>query len=314
MYTRRGANALRRLITMFNIKFGIEIELTGITRAKAAQVVAKELHATTASMHDHYDTRRIQTSDGRIWKTLSDASIHPEHKEGGQNVVASQLFKVELVSPILTYAEDIDTVQRLVRVLRAAGGFTNESCGIHIHLDGADHSVRSIRNFINIIASKNDLLYNALEIKPERMRYCQKMDDRLVERFNSVKPKTMEAVENIWYEGHSGQRDSKYHVSRYALLNLHSFFTGNHTVELRGFNSTLHAGKIRSYIILALALNHQALTQRSASPRKVQATNPKFAMRTYLNRIGLIGKAFENCREHLTKALAGLAAWRFRAT
>ena len=54
-------------------------------------------------------------------------------------------------------------------------------------------------------------------------------------------------------------RIKHYHSSRYHFLNLHSFFTGNHTVELRGFNSELHAGKIRSYIVLALALNNQAL-------------------------------------------------------
>jgi hypothetical protein len=36
-------------------------------------------------------------------------------------------------------------------------------------------------------------------------------------------------------------------------------------------------------------------------------------MRTYLNRIGFIGEEFKNCREHLTAALSGSAAWRFRA-
>jgi hypothetical protein len=33
-------------------------------------------------------------------------------------------------------------------------------------------------------------------------------------------------------------------------------------------------------------------------------------MRTYLNRIGFIGSEFANCREHLTAALTGSAAWR----
>ena len=48
-----------------------------------------------------------------------------------------------------------------------------------------------------------------------------------------------------------------------------------------GFNGTLHAGKIRAYIVLALALNHQALTQKSARYQKVQEENERFAMRTY---------------------------------
>ena len=61
-----------------------------------------------------------------------------------------------------------------------------------------------------------------------------------------------------------------------------------------------------------LALNHQALTQKCASSKKPQVENEKFAMRTYLNRIGLIGDEFKNCREHLCKHLDGNAAWRFR--
>ena len=178
-------------------------------------------------------------------------------------------------------------------------------------LNGADHTPRSIRNFINIIYAHNDLLYKALQIAPERMRYCKKMDAYLVERMNREKPTTFEQIESIWYEKYPGNRNSHYNSSRYYFLNLHSFFHGNHTVELRGFNGTLHAGKIRAYIVLALALNHQALTQKSASSRKVQEENEKFAMRVWLNRIGFIGDEFKSCREHLYQHLDGNAAWRY---
>lgn len=137
------------------------------------------------------------------------------------------------------------------------------------------------------------------------------MDAYLVERINKLKPVSLKQIENIWYEGYPRNRNTHYHDSRYHFLNLHSFFHGNHTVELRGFNSTLHAGKIRAYIVFALALNHQALTQKSARYHKVQEENEKFAMRVYLNRIGFIGDEFKSCREHLYKHLDGNAAWRY---
>ncbi len=114
------------------------------------------------------------------------------------SIAVTRDYSVELVSPILTYREDIKTLQELVRQLRHAGGFTNNSCGIHIHLDGADHTPRSIRNFVNIIASKNDLFYKALQIAPERMSYCKKMDSLLVEKLNRRKPKTMGAIETLY--------------------------------------------------------------------------------------------------------------------
>lgn len=298
---------------MFTTKFGIEIELTGITRDEAAKVVANYFSGTVTHTGDYYDTKKVTAPDGRIWKFMSDGSISCQKKQGRQKVAATRDYSVELVSPILTYREDIKTLQELVRQLHHAGGFTNNSCGIHIHLDGADHTPRSIRNFVNIIASKNDLFYKALQIAPERMSYCKKMDSLLVEKLNRRKPKTMRAIESLWYEGYSESTSRHYHSSRYHFLNLHSFFTGNHTVELRCFNSELHAGKIRSYIVLALALNRQALTQKCASAKKPQVENEKFAMRTYLNRIGFIGEEFANCREHLTAHLDGSAAWRFRA-
>ncbi len=298
---------------MLNAKFGIEIEFTGITREKAAKVAAEFLQGTYSEGGTYYDTKKVKTPDGRVWKFMSDGSIHCQRKEGGRKVAAGREYSVELVSPILTYQEDIETLQELVRKLRKAGAFTNTSCGIHIHLDGAEHTPRSIRNFVNIIASKNDLFYKALQIAPQRMNYCKRMDSILVEKMNRKKPKTLREIEDIWYEGYSESRSTHYHNSRYHFLNLHSFFTGNHTVELRGFNSELHAGKIRSYIVLALAINHQALTQKCASSKKPQVENEKFAMRTYLNRIGFIGDEFANCREHLTAALSGSAAWRFRA-
>lgn len=296
---------------MLNRNFGIEIEMTGLTREKAASVVASYLNGSIVRTYDSYDTYEVKASDGRTWKLMSDASIECEKKVGGSRVSADRAYSVELVSPILTYKNDMEQLQEMVRKLRKAGGLTNGTCGIHIHLDGSEHTARSIRNFVNIIASKNDLFYKALGIGYERSRFCKKMDENLVARMNAQKPTTLAKVAEIWYAGYAESQSRHYHSSRYHFLNLHSFFTGHHTVELRGFNSELHAGKIRSYVALALAINNQALTQKSASARKNQTENEKFAMRTYLNRIGLIGDEFKNCREHLCKNLEGCAAWRF---
>ena len=175
---------------MLKHKFGIEIEFTGITRRKAAEVVANYFNSTVIEEGTYYDTKAVRQADGRKWKVMSDGSIHCQRKEGNIKVNASREYSVELVSPILTYKEDIDNLQELVRQLRKAGAFANSSCGIHIHLDGAPHTVQSLRNFINIIASKNDLFYKALQIEQNRMRYCKKMDATLVERINKKKPKT----------------------------------------------------------------------------------------------------------------------------
>ncbi len=297
---------------MLTTNFGIEIEMTGITRKTAAQVAKTILGGTVLYDGSYYDTWVVHAPDGRIWQFTYDGSIRTQKREDGRRVGANRSYSTELVSPILRYENDIETLQQLIRALRKAGAFVNNTCGIHIHIDGAAHTSRSIRNFVNIIHARNDLFYKALNIEERRIAYCKKLDKALMEQMNRKKPTTLEQVENVWYAPYGGDRTRRYHNSRYHFLNLHSFFNGHGTVELRGFNATLHAGEVRSYIILALALNNQALTQKFASTRKPQVENEKFAMRTYLNRIGLIGDDFKACRNHLTKHLSGSSAWRHR--
>lgn len=293
---------------MLTGRFGIEIELTGITKDKAAETIKTIVGGRIEHTYDSYATRKIHADDGRAWKVMNDASIRKVNSRG--NGTNDNDYSVEVVSPILTEA-DIDTIQLIARALRAAGGRTNDSCGIHIHLDGSNQTVQSIKNYINIIASKNDLLYKALQIKPARTRWCKKMDERLINEIRKKKPKTMQKIKDIWYNKKNAGYYTHYDNTRYHFLNLHSFFNGNGTVELRGFNSTLHAGKIKAYILLALAINQQALTQKKATCKKVQEENEKFAMRVYLNRIGFVGEEYKNYREHLYRHLDGCAAWRY---
>lgn len=82
------------------------------------------------------------------------------------------------------------------------------------------------------------------------------------------------------------------------------------TIEFRLFNGTTHAGKIKAYIQICLAISHQALTQRCASRIKTQSTNEKYTFRTWLLRLGLIGDEFKTARLHLLEHLDGCIAWK----
>lgn len=292
-----------------NQKFGIEIEFTGITRQQAIEVLSEYFGRSYSHDYGSYDEYSVLDDQGRKWKLVSDASIVCQRKENGQTIGATREYAVELVSPICKY-EDIETIQEIVRKLRESGGFCNKSTGIHIHCDGANHTPQSIRNFINIIASKNDLLYKSLGIPYERMQYCKALDENLVSDMNRLKPKTMEQIADIWYARSSESRTRHYNETRYHFLNLHSLFNGNGTCEIRGYNATLHAGKIKAYVQLSLAISHQALIQKRANPRITVSTNEKYTFRTYLLRLGLIGNEFKTARQHLLDKLEGNIAWK----
>lgn len=49
-------------------KFGIEIEMTGLTRAKAAKTLAKYFNTTVEHLGGSYDTYIIRDNQNRKWK------------------------------------------------------------------------------------------------------------------------------------------------------------------------------------------------------------------------------------------------------
>lgn len=225
--------------------------MTGITREKASQVAASFLGGESRYLGTYYKTFTATDSQGREWKFTFDGSIVPEKKENGQKVTADAAYKTELVSPICTY-EDIPTIQELVRQLRHKGAFSNTSCGIHIHVEAAAFNARTLRNLVNIFYSKEDLLFQTLQVNKSRWGYCKPTDERFLRELNRKRPQTMQTFQKIWYGSEDGSH-THYHASRYHALNLHSVFSKG-TVEFRLFNSTVeHAGKVKADIQLCLA-------------------------------------------------------------
>lgn len=298
---------------------GVEVEMNNITRKRAAQVAAE--YFGTGRFQDTryvngYMTWSAWDSKNREWKFSKDVSIQGPDEE-----------KCELVTPILHY-EDIELLQGLIRELRHKGAKSDykRGCGVHIHIGAQGHTAKSLRNLANIMASHEQLLVDALQISRDRLgRYCRPVNPSFLQALNSKKPTTLDALADIWYTENRANygRNEHYNDSRYHILNLHATFTKG-TIEFRLFQfdapytdskgerhrGGLHAGRLKSYIQLCLALSQMAKEQRSASPKPQQSENPKYAMRTWLLRLGFIGDEFATARDILTRNLSGDAAFR----
>lgn len=293
---------------------GVEVEMNSIKREKAAKIAAGYFgtgrHEYTAGRNG-YETWSAWDGEGREWKFQKDVSIAGPDSE-----------KCELVTPILTY-DDMETLQELIRQLRHAGAKSDATrgCGVHIHIGANGHTPQTLRNLANIMASHESLIADALDLDRGRMnRYCRTVDPRFLEQVNRKKPSTMAQLADIWYTSHGTNygRSHHYNDSRYHMLNYHATFTKG-TVEFRlfqfdapadGKRNGLHAGQLKSYIQLCLALSQMAKTVRTASPKPQQNENPKYAMRTWLLRLGFIGEEFATARDILTRRLAGDTAFR----
>ena len=293
---------------------GVEVEMNNITRERASKLAADFFgtgrYENTASRNG-YMTWSAWDEQGREWKFQKYVSI-----------AGDDAHKCEMVTPILKY-EDIETLQELIRKLRKAGAKSDATrgCGVHIHIGARGHTPQTMRNLANIMASHESLIADALDLDRGRMRrYCRTVDPRFLEQVNKKKPKTMSKLADIWYGSQdcSYGRNQHYNDSRYHMLNYHATFTKG-TIEFRlfqfdapadGKQNGLHAGQLKSYIQLCLALSQMAKIVRTASPKEQQKENPKYAMRTWLLRLGFIGDEFKTARDLLTRRLEGDTAFR----
>ena len=240
---------------------------------------------------------------GKEWKLVSDASIIGEQWTGTEYLENDiKDFRVELVTPKLTYPE-LPKLQECMRRLKQIGAKVNDSCGIHVHVDAANHNRQSLKNLISIMYSKEDLLFKALQVNEVRaIRFCKKVREPMLREarqlLSAEETTDLTQLEQIWYEGNVSSSDH-YNWTRYYALNLHSVFYRG-TVEWRCFNSTLNPELAAAYVNLCLAMSAQAIAQRSTIMRKTHSDNELFTFRVWLVRLGLNGDEF---REHcfLTK-------------
>ena len=298
--------------------FGIEIEHTGITRDSVSDILGREFCKTTKEIflpNRGYYNYRITDKNDRKWNVKLDSSIAAERYENGRIVPASSFYMVELISPILQYDRDIDTLLWIINRLRNAGALANKKCGIHIHLDGRQYTAHDVKNLCNIVASRTELFSKSLEIvKARRMKYCQDLDLNFIRSINAEPHVSLESIEEAWYTNPAYNqrltRNQHYHPSRYRFLNLHSFFHGHRTLELRCFNGSLDPETIRAYIAFALGLNYLAQTTQYTWYRPVELDNPRYTMVHFLQRIGLKGPEFAKAREILSNHLPGDPNWR----
>lgn len=302
--------SLATIEAMKSQSIGVEVEMNNIRREDAARLAAEYFGTGRYEFVGGgcYQRWIAWDASGREWKFERDASI-----------VGPDSEKCEMGTPILYY-EDIELLQGLIRVLRKAGAKSDPTrgCGVHIHIGANGHDARSLRNLVNIMASHEDLLVDALHISRSRTcRWCKVVDRVFLQMVNEKKPSSMSELADVWYRSQRADygRSEHYNESRYHMLNLHATFTKG-TIEFRlfqfdapsgGKQNGLHAGQLKAYIQLCLALSQRAKEVGYASYQEPAARrdNPKYVMRFWLKTLGMIGDEFQTARDLYVSRLEG---------
>lgn len=286
-------------------RWGCELEVIGLTRQAAAEAVQSVVGGTVEHITTNatYDPWVVTDREGRKWQLVADGSLTD----------ACFSERVELITPPLTM-ESMPLFQETVRALRRAKARKSRFGGIHVHVEGSNHTPQTIRNLVKIFNRLEKLIFMACGVQEDRLaRYCKPNAEEFVKRLEAMRQPTDRNLNRAWFNGEYNPTPHKYHPMRYYAINLCNLWRDIHTVEFR-FGEVpdgLHAGKIKAFIVLCLALSAAALTSRGAcSRRKEFSGNPRFALRVGLNACGLTSPEFASVRKHLLANMPGNSAWK----
>jgi len=161
---------------------------------------------------------------------------------------------------------------------------------VEISLPLAGHTGTSLRNLVNMIFSKQTMIQKALNI--EEML----IDEGLVTLLNKNKLESKEDFNALLLEA---GRDKCIGISFDFEQELITF----------KFRIT-SAEQIKAVSDLLALINENAKTQKHASSKPGQTDNEKYAFRTWLIRLGMIGDEYKATRKTLLANLEGNGAFR----
>lgn len=297
---------LKELLSEESYTIGVEIEQRGISRSSGQCLTEINNLITAHACNPHTRKRFKQVTDGSI--------------DGWDGC--------EFVSGIMHGQRDMAVIQESVRLIRKHGGRPHISCGIHVHVDGSRFlaNPKALIRLVKLVDRYETHMYHALQadaltsgqdrsvhFRPcGRKGWSRPVEATLIDRLDALgKNPTIDQVRDAWYSGpEGGSWRRKYDDTRYRLLNLHSLFYQG-TIEFRCFNATVHAGRIKAYIQLAMLITAQALlTSRVVrGKRSFDPTKAHYEVRTWLLKLGAIGDEYKTMRLLLTRHLEGNASW-----
>lgn len=196
-------------------KFGVEMEITGITREQALKAIQAVGIKVQIMGYTHVTTQ--------FWKIVPDSSVN-----GG----------FEVVSPILSGQTGLSEVEIVATALENAGATTDNTCGLHVHFSGSDLTANTIKNIFKRYRAHEDEI-DAFMPKSRRRdnnTYCQSLYVMLPDR-HMAKFLNLTTISEM----------AKMQPDRYFKVNLKSY-QRHGTIEFRQHAGTVNATKILNWI------------------------------------------------------------------
>jgi hypothetical protein len=225
--------------------FGCEIELVGLTieaaaralRASGINTFDTETNSFDGVTPDYDDDgcdcsscrgNRADPNDPRMrtaWKVTYDGSV-----SNG----------CEVVSPILSGSEGLESVRKVVRALKAAGARVDNSCGFHVHVNARDLQGPELINAVRRYAQHETTIdsFMAPRRRESRSEWCRSMVEL---------SRTLSGRGDLFVATNVANLPQ----TRYYKLNL-AAYVKHGTLEFRQHAGTLNLNKMINWIMFCV--------------------------------------------------------------
>lgn len=199
-----------------DVTFGVEIECYNIDRYALMTAVRANGIQIQAEGYNHRD-------NDSYYKIVNDGSLC------GDNTA-------EIVSPILKGSEGKKSLKTVCKALEEIGAKVNKSCGLHIHLDAKNMTIKHWRNLIINYARLENIIdgFMAKSRRGNNNCFCRSV---------SLMPRLEATVLHC----DSIDEIARYFATRYMKINVEAY-ARHKTVEFRQHGGTVEFAKIEKWL------------------------------------------------------------------
>ena len=210
--------------------FGIEIEFF-LGRSNRRGAYANEVAQAVRNQGIDCQVEGYNHHTRPHWKIVTDASVNYEG--------------LEIVSPILKGEEGLEELNKVLKGLNEAGAKVDRTCGIHVHHDAGDFTLRTFKNIYGLYARYEDSIDElvARSRRGSQNRFCQSPRTNL-DRLQAAKS-VDEIIDQVY-------------PSRYIKLNCQSYRRIG-TIEFRQHGGSTDFEKLSNWIIFTQMMVERAV-------------------------------------------------------
>lgn len=201
-----------------DLTFGVEIECMNSTA-------------------DMYQTAELLTNNGfAAWRVVRDGSLN----NGGR----------EIVSPVLRGQAGLESLRRVMDLLRENGHTVDDRCGMHVHVGARDLSITQLKNVAHRFLSAEQHFDSIVPPSRRANRFCQSNTNRMT-RSDWTTLRSARAVNTLARAMNGGLSPNHYNPYRYYKLNFQSYSLHG-TMEFRQHSGTVESQKACAWARLIL--------------------------------------------------------------